>query len=421
MYRKLILLEPIKYFFSCHYTIDQQSVRIPLTMVEYQFDKKSHPFTITSHGNQKKANTCSSYRRTQPSTLNKLKAELVTSHPRKATDSVSEQVGGIIHGRSASAWPRNVTQAYNLNKTSSKTPVVSTNHRSDDPYLSLVMLCKEQEKYGKTAYVRKVICAPEPIVLLMKDEQLDDIAKFCTNKAHFGIFQADPTFNLGLFSVTTTQYEHLLLLNRRSAKHPVMVGPIMVHQRKEKSTYKIFADGMVAKKPELRNLLALGTDGEVALSDAFLDVCQGARHLICFNHFQNNITDHLKSVGIDEANRRLISADIFGQQVGTTFEEGIVDSDDVEEFDARVQSIRSTWEERIGKKGTTFHDWFVKYKSNLMKKHLLKPVRIDAGLGNPPSRYVSNRVECVNSLLKRETERKESPVDQFVKTMQGTV
>jgi hypothetical protein len=63
----------------------------------------------------------------------------------------------------------------------------------------------------------------------------------------------------------------------------------------------------------------------------------------------------------------------------------------------------------------------VKYKSNLMKKHLLKPVWIDAGLGNPPSRYVSNRVECVNSLLKGETERKESPVDQFVKTMQGTV
>ena len=204
----------------------------------------------------------------------------------------------------------------------------------------------------------------------MKDEQLDDIAKFCSNTAHFGIFQADPTFNLGLFSVTTTQYEHLLLLNRRSGKHPVMVGPIMVHQRKEKSTYKILADDMVARKPKLRNLLALGTDRKVALSDAFLDVCQGAKHLICFNHFQNNITDHLKSVPL--------------ALVGTTLEEGIVDSDDVEEFDARLHSIRSTWEKRIGNKGIAFHDWFVKYKSNLMKEHLLKPVRIDAGLGNPP-------------------------------------
>ena len=80
------------------------------------------------------------------------------------------------------------------------------------------MKCKEQEKDGKTPYVRNVICAPGPIVLLMKDEQLADIAKFCTNSAYFGIFQADPTFNLGPFSVTTTQYEHLLLLNRRSGK-----------------------------------------------------------------------------------------------------------------------------------------------------------------------------------------------------------
>ena len=160
------------------------------------------------------------------------------------------------------------------------------------------------------------------------------VAEFCSNTAHFGIFQADPTFNLGLFSVTTTQYEHLLLLNRRSGKHLVMVGPIMVHHRKEKSTYKILANDIVARKPKLRNLLALGTDVEVALSDEFLDVCQGAKHLICFNHFQNNITDHLKPVGIDEPNRRLICADIFGQQVGTMLEEGIVDSDDVEEFAA---------------------------------------------------------------------------------------
>ena len=58
---------------------------------------------------------------------------------------------------------------------------------------------------------------PEPVVLLMKDEQLDDIAKFCSNTAHFGIFQADSTFNLGLFSVMTTQYEHILFLTVEAA------------------------------------------------------------------------------------------------------------------------------------------------------------------------------------------------------------
>ena len=238
-------------------------------MIEYQFGKDSYPFTISNHSNKKKAAAACSYRRTQRSTLDKLKAELVTSDLRKATDSVSGQLGGTIHSRSAIPWP---PQAYNLNKASSKTPATSANYLSDDPYFSLVMLCKEQEKDSKTVYVRKVICVPEPVVLSMKDEQLDNIAKFCSNTAHFGIFQADLTFKLGLFSVTTTQYEHLLVLNHRSCKHPVMVGPIMVHQRKEKSTYKILADDMVARKPKLRNLLALGTDFEGAFSDAFLDV-----------------------------------------------------------------------------------------------------------------------------------------------------
>ena len=44
------------------------------------------------------------------------------------------------------------------------------------------------------------------------NEQLDDLASFCTNSEHFGIMSIDPTFDLGPFSVTTTTYEHLLLI-----------------------------------------------------------------------------------------------------------------------------------------------------------------------------------------------------------------
>ncbi|KAK3749032.1 hypothetical protein QZH41_006225 [Actinostola sp. cb2023] len=292
-------------------------------------------------------------------------------------------------------------------------------NQSPDPYLSLVIECKEQAKDPKTAYVRQVTSAPEPIVLLATDEQLDDVIKFCTNDAHFGIFQADPTFSLGAFSVTTTQYEHLLLVNRRSGKNPVIVGPMMIHQRKGKDTYKVLPKFLAAKRPQFKNLCALGTDGERPLSDAFLETCPDAKHLICSIHFRKNVIEHLKSVGIDEMNRKLICDDIFGHQIGTRFEEGIVDSDD--EYQGRLDSLRGVWEERIGKKGLDFYQWFMKWKSRLVKEHLLKPVRIAAGLGDPPKPYVSNRVECVNSLLKRETERKESPVDAFAKMMQDLV
>ena len=100
---------------------------------------------------------------------------------------------------------------------------------SSDPYASLTLKCKEKAKNVELAFVRKVECAPEPVIYLMNEKQLEDIEKFCTNEVKFGIFQIDPIFNLGEFSVTTTQYEHLLLVNRISGQPPVITGPIMIH------------------------------------------------------------------------------------------------------------------------------------------------------------------------------------------------
>ena len=42
---------------------------------------------------------------------------------------------------------------------------------------------------------------------------------------------------------------------------------------------------------------------------------------------------------------------------------------------------------------------------------MLRPLGIKAGLGNPPKAFFTNRVECGNSLLSRETGNTESLVD----------
>ena len=152
--------------------------------------------------------------------------------------------------------PRNVKQAYNI-KQQLKEGAVS------DPYYALVLQCKEEDKAKETAYVRKVVAAPEPAAVLAFDWQMKDIDKFCTNPRHFSVFQVDP------FSVTATQYEHLLLVNRQSGKHPVMVGPLLVHQKKEKLSFKLLVDFLVDQEPRLKNLRALGTDGETAISFLF--------------------------------------------------------------------------------------------------------------------------------------------------------
>ena len=100
-----------------------------------------------------------------------------------------------------------------------------------------------------------------------------------------------------------------------------MIGPMMIHQ----NTYSVFVDYLF--------------NSRLALSSPFLERCPDLTHLFCFIHFINNIVDHLKTVGVDKPNRKCIIADIFGQQQGTRFEEGLVDSEEVDEFEARLQTL----------------------------------------------------------------------------------
>ena len=141
--------------------------------------------------------------------------------------------------------------------------------------------------------------------------------------------------------------------------------------------------------------------------------------MLCFIHCKNNIVNHLTSVGFDEPGRKCIIADIFGQQQGTTFEEGLVDSEDENEFQLRLDTLQSVWKERHGEKGLQFDSWFVNHKAKLVKNKMLRPVRIRAGLGNPPKPFFANRVECGNSMISSETGHTESAVDKFVGHVQG--
>lgn len=178
--------------------------------------------------------------------------------------------------------PRNVKQAYNI-KQQLKEGAVS------DSYYTLLLQCKEEDKAKETAYVRKVVAAPDPVAVLAFDWQVKDMAKFCTNPRHLSVFQVDPTFDLGPFSVTATQYEHLLLVNKQSGKRPVMVGPLLVHQKKEKLSFKLLVDFLVDQEPRLKNLHALGTDGETAISLVFKERCAFLLVLFCAIHLRINV------------------------------------------------------------------------------------------------------------------------------------
>ena len=90
--------------------------------------------------------------------------------------------------------------------------------------------------------------------------------------------------------MTPTTYEHMLLKNRKTGKHPVFIGPVMVHQNRKYVTYYYFASQLKKMRPGLEGLSAVGTDGEETLSSAFKSVFSGSSHLLCQLHNRANIT-----------------------------------------------------------------------------------------------------------------------------------
>lgn len=208
-------------------------------MVTYQFDEEEHAFIIKAHSNSKQ-NT--PYRRTQDSTFKAIETKVVVEKPRRVFQSVAESSGnGLLKGTQSSAWLRDMAQIYNIKKQQTKKRTSEGSICSNDPYI-LTLQCKEDENNPETSFVRRVTAAPEPTALLAFESQLSDIEKFCTDPKKISILQVDPTFDLGPFHVTATQFENLHLVDRRSEKAPAMVGPLYIHRQKKEMTYEGFVN-----------------------------------------------------------------------------------------------------------------------------------------------------------------------------------
>ena len=247
-------------------TPDYDGDTLTYAFVQYTFDVEEHPVCFRPHGNSKRSE---GFIRTMPSTLQKLKTVAKNLTPKFAVCNVSSEAGDIIGASSSGALPRNRQQVSNIRRRNEDSSDFSVLKK--DPLFSVMVMCKESEgKKTGDHFVRIVTGAPEPILIVSFDWTLKDIERFCTG-SEGTILSIDPTFNLGEFSVTVTSYKQLMLINSRG-KHPVMIGPMFIHQRKEFKSYHFFASSLVGLNPALSNIRSFGTDGEKALSKAFTAV-----------------------------------------------------------------------------------------------------------------------------------------------------
>ena len=256
--------------------------------------------------------------------------------------------------------------------------------------------------------------------VLTFDWTLSDLERFCTNPRNHTVLSVDPTFNLGSFHVTITTYQHPMLEYRHQKRenHPVMFGPLFIHQRKTFATYNFFFSQLVGLKPSLRDIQCFGTDGEKALEDALQTQFRYAIHLRCFLHFRGNLESKLSDLGISRSNSQDFIKDVLGDPV--LLEEGLVDADSAE-LDSEFESLKEIWDDRersiTNSSQAYFHNWFRVNSLEVVRNCMLKGIREAAGLGSPPEPFYTNDVESKNRVLKHQTSYKPQQLPSFVESM----
>ena len=203
-------------------------------LVQYSFKGGvEHSIELRPHGNCKLQTT--GYIRTWTSTKTFLKSASEESKPREVVyKTVTEELGGLSGCTGIGQLPRGRQQVKDFGRKSKDKTNVPLNNLSgtgkkDDPWFRLLGDCKKQASDRKSAFIRDVRVAPEPLCVLTTDRQLNDMVRFCCDPVEFKPFTVDPTFDIGDYNVMPITYQHLLLENRKDGKHPSMIGPVLIH------------------------------------------------------------------------------------------------------------------------------------------------------------------------------------------------
>ena len=257
--------------------------------------------------------------------------------------------------------------------------------------------------------------APEPLCVMTTNRQVNDLKRFCCNPVEFRPFTVDPTFDIGNFNVTPITYEHLLLENRRDGTHPSIIGPVLLHEKKTFETYSIFASTLKTIETDLRDVLAFGTDDELALVNGFKNNFERSVHLLCELHLKKNIETKLKDLGIAGEVKCEFMADIFGQTIGTVHESGLVSAPDEQQFVNMLDNVKERWSNKHDN-GAAFYDWFCTRKAKEFLDSAIQSVRQRAGLGCPPERFTTNKSEQTNRVIQefvRNENNGKKNIDEF--------
>lgn len=283
------------------------------------------------------------------------------SNPKEVFHRLIEEKGGVERLNSPGEHPRSYQQVADYRRSGSTS---TSSSKTPDSLVDLMQVCKKENRNPDSAFVRQVHSSPELQAILCTNRQLREIEQFCTNPELVSHLSVDVTFNIGDFYVTVTTYRNLMLKTKNDC-HPVMIGPVMIHQQRLYESYHTLASSLVRMNFKLKHILCYGTDDERNLYKAFGDVFPFAVHLLCDIHMADNVMRKLPDLGMSKTVANEYRTEIFGKKVGNAHEPGLVDCLTEDEFRERLNLLLPVWEKRHSK-GTQFYEYFLRHKAPLV-------------------------------------------------------
>ena len=405
--------------------LEHSSLEFPVAILQYFFENgEEEELKLAPHGNRK--DDSQPYFRTASSAMKDMSERSKLQKPKKVEHDMWKEQGGMAWVENTSEVPRNRQQIYDIKRRN-----VAASHCSIDGVTSgsevydIIAIFNEHQRRKDKGFIRDYKLAPFGVVLA-SEKQLHDIVRFCTNPDQISILGIDSTFNIGKFDVTHTTYKHLLLETRKAddtgnRTSPLFIGPALIHAKKDEYTYQYFFSTLVALEEQVKNVLFFGTDGEQALINAATKNFEYATGLRCFLHAIDNIKRYLRGNGLQAIEKDVI-ADFFGKREGPSYQMGLADSTDDEDFDLKLESCIEKWETlemslTNSAAKIIFPEWFKKNFADVVKKSMLASTRRCAGLGGQPTAwYTNNDPESIHHKVKddKRNQKKNMTIPDFI-------
>lgn len=316
--------------------------------------------------------------------------------PHEVYDILVEESGGPFASTSSSTEPRNLKQIQNRKQAASKANV--EDNGGNDDLFKLIVAQRNPENLIKTV----TVTGESYLAFAYTQNQIQDIEKFCASELEASVLAVDTTFNLCDMWITDTSYRNKRLLNPTTRKHPVFLGPIMIHFSKTEKTFGRFALELVSANPNLKHLKKIGVDLESAIFKGFKNMIPTLKRLVCVFHLkkrdESKLSKLLERTGRSATEKKHALAeiikDIYGLREGNFYEAGIAEASDEEDFMVKLESLQTRWDILC----PGFYPWFQVQRKSLFLESVIQSAREKTDISGL---YYQNDIESKHAAEKR--------------------